>query len=428
MAIELVFGKGKTKMNIKLLIMIADNIKAVDVTNENDIDPRTFDGMISMPITDDRSLDKAIELIRDGYNVNTFESDTDVMIVYDKLSSQMINRFAASFNGCNKIGVIPILNLIPVIIRNKGRGLPIKVTFDGRTYPFLGNIADEQNIPSIDLELNDFFFLFRVNPDFFDELSKKENIKLQNRFDKLQNEYSSYKEEVKKFAEQVKELTAKATEMETEISLKNEEINRLKLTLESCQAQINAKNANDQLLSERSIVYVDIPNNIWDALTDWNRNNSKHAHLYLYAPRLSGAITTGMSIATLFWSFFHLEAEQIIKLQQIDIKNSYWAYLYNIRLSINFPDVNDITLDDKKRNYLNDRRVNIKKDYLTANFIVLDCEIKAARNGKIFRLIRETDEITEKRQAIAVIGNMNDSSDDIDRWLAAVGKNDLKCV
>lgn len=34
MAIELVFGKGKTKMNIKLLIMIADNIKAVDVTNE----------------------------------------------------------------------------------------------------------------------------------------------------------------------------------------------------------------------------------------------------------------------------------------------------------------------------------------------------------------------------------------------------------
>lgn len=92
--------------------------------------------MRSMPITDDRSLDKAIELIRDGYSVNTFESDTDVMIVYDKLSSQMINRFAASFNGCNKIGVIPILNLIPVIIRNKGRGLPIKVTFDGRTYPF----------------------------------------------------------------------------------------------------------------------------------------------------------------------------------------------------------------------------------------------------------------------------------------------------
>lgn len=65
---------------------------------------------------------------------------------------------------------------------------------------------------------------------------------------------------------------------------------------------------------------MDIPNNIWDALTDWNRNNSKHSHLYLYAPRLSGAITTGMSIATLFWSFFHLEAEQIIKLQQIDIK------------------------------------------------------------------------------------------------------------
>lgn len=72
--------------------------------------------------------------------------------------------------------------------------------------------------------------------------------------------------------------------------------------------------------------------------------------------------------------------------------------------------------------------MNIKKDYLTANFIVLDCEIKAARKGKIFRLIRETDEITEKHQAIAVIGNMNDSSDDIDRWLAAVGKNDLKCV
>ena len=134
-----------------------------------------------------------------------------------------------------------------------------------------------------------------------------------------------------------------------------------------------------------------------------------------------------MSIATLFWSFSHLEAEQIIKLQQIDKKNSYWAYLDNILHSINFPDVNDITLDDKKRNYLNDRRVNIKKeDYLTANFIVLDCEIKAARNGKIFRLIRETDEITEKRQAIAVIGNMNDSSDDIDRWLAAVGKNDLR--
>lgn len=85
MAIELVFGKGKTKMNIKLLIMIADNIKAVDVTNENDIDPLSFNGMRSMPITDDRSLDKAIELIRDGYSVNTFESDTDVMIVYDKL-------------------------------------------------------------------------------------------------------------------------------------------------------------------------------------------------------------------------------------------------------------------------------------------------------------------------------------------------------
>mgnify|MGYP001114509071 CR=1 FL=1 len=217
-------------MNIKLLIIIADNIKAVDVTNENDIDPLSFNGMRSMPITDVRSLDKAIELIRDEYSVNTFESDTDVMIVYDKLSSQMINRFAASFNGCNKIGVIPILNLIPVIIRNKGMGLPIKVTFDGRTYPFLGNIADEQNIPSIDLELNDFFFLFRVNPDFFDELSKKENIKLQNRFDKLQNEYSSYKEEVKKFAEQVKELTANATEMEKEISLKNEEINIGKLS------------------------------------------------------------------------------------------------------------------------------------------------------------------------------------------------------
>lgn len=413
-------------MNIKLLIIIADNIKAVDVTNENDIDPLSFNGMRSMPITDVRSLDKAIELIRDEYSVNTFESDTDVMIVYDKLSSQMINRFAASFNGCNKIGVIPILNLIPVIIRNKGRGLPIKVTFDGRTYPFLGNIADEQNIPSIDLELNDFFFLFRVNSDFFDELSKKENIKLQNRFDKLQNEYSSYKEEVKKFAEQVKELTAKATEMETEISLKNEEINRLKLTLESCQAQINAKNANDQLLSERSIVYVDIPNNIWDALTDWNRNNSEHAHLYLHAPKLSGAVVNGTSIATLFWSFSRLNADQIIERQRFDKNNAY--YLFEKKINSLMYSLDNIKLDDNRCGYLKNRSVNINSDYVTADFIVLDCEIKAAKKGKIFRLIRETDEITEKHQAIAVIGNMNDSSDDIDRWLAAVGRNDLKCV
>ena len=414
--------------------MIADNIKAVDVTNENDIDPLSFNGMRSMPITDDRSLDKAIELIRDGYSVNTFESDTDVMIVYDKLSSQMINRFAASFNGCNKIGVIPILNLIPVIIRNKGRGLPIKVTFDGRTYPFLGNIADEQNIPSIDLEPNDFFFLFRVNPDFFDELSKKENIKLQNRFDKLQNEYyksqneySCYKEKVKKFAEQVKELTAKATEMENEISLKNEEINRLKLSLESCQAQINAKNANDQLLSERSIVYMDIPNNIWDALTDWNRNNSEHAHLYLHAPKLSGAVVNGTSIATLFWSFSRLNADQIIERQRFDKNNAYLCYLF-IKKNSQMHSLDNIKLDDNRCDYLKNRSVNINSDYVTADFIVLDCEIKAARKGKIFRLIRETDEITEKHQAIAVIGNMNDSSDDIDRWLAAVGKNDLKCV
>lgn len=106
-------------MKSKLLIMIADNITAADVTNINDISYLSFDGKKSLSIIDNNSILNAINHIKDFYSIDCFEKDMDIMIVYDKLSSEIINYLSESFTGCDRLGIVPFESIALIIVRNK---------------------------------------------------------------------------------------------------------------------------------------------------------------------------------------------------------------------------------------------------------------------------------------------------------------------
>lgn len=402
-------------MKSKLLIMIADNITPADVSSIDDISFLSFDGKRSMPISDKKSLDKAIGHIRDFYNVETFEDDTDVVIVYDKLSSEMIEYFAASFVGCDKFGVIPFGRIIPEIIRNRKAELPAVLTFDHSSFNF-GETGSSQSAP-IDVELNDLLFLYYVSPDYFSDVSSAQLDELMQQLEASNKEKKELNEKVSVLSEQVKNLG---------VSLSNKiaEMDQIKKDYEKLKAQVDAENAKKRKLTERSIVYLVIPDNVWNARNDWNaehKDKYDKARLYMNQPCLSGKIKKGQEIAGLFWSFTKLSSSEIGNLQFANPND------------MNHGRVSAIISNDYlfKRNYLNKRGIsglNYSRNLNTIITTINGCCLISESDGRLFRLIKETDEITEQKEAIAVIGNESDTREDIDKWLAEIGRSDLKCV
>lgn len=385
-------------MKSKLLVMIADNITAADVSNKSDISYLSFDGKRSMPITDKASINKAIEHIRDFYNVDSFEEDTDVIIVYNKLSSEMIDHFASSFVGCDKLGVIPFERIIPEIIRNRKAEPPAVLNFDNASFDF----GEKNNVQPvhIDVELNDLLFLYYVDSDYFDGVSKKELYELTEKLKASNKDNSSLKMQVSQLSEQIKNLKA-------EISSKNDEIKKLTLSQVNLQAKIDAVEKEKRLMSERSIVRVNIPNNVWNAIEDWNSEHKRdwRVYVFLHTPNFSNV----------------KKGELVAKGLRVSFSKSVNSNTISMISALSAIPSESVMLSNLLRS----------RDVYHSNFCkdkVIDCEIKAEKNGNVFRLIKETDEIKEQNQAIAVIGNENDTREDINKWLVEIGRSDLKCV
>lgn len=417
-------------MKSKLLVMIADNITAADVSSIDDISFLSFDGNRSMPISDKKSLDKAIGHIRDFYNVETFEDDTDVVIVYDKLSSEMIEYFAGSFVGCDKLGVIPFANIIPEIIRNRKTELPAVLTFDHSSFSF-GETESSQPA-HIDVELNDLLFLYYVAPDYFSDVSSTQLDELMQQLEASNKEKKELNEKVSVLSEQVKKLGAS-------LSQKIEEAKKLESSLKHLEGLAEAENARRKLLAERSIVYADIPDDIWNAYVDWNNDEYigkiSKAYLYLFAPKLSGDVVSGEKVTSFFWSFSRLEKSELLKNQSVNLSVISEIFEKNSSLSFSHLTKSAFGVAEKARpvarksideKYLQNK--GIKASYINDKLIVFDYKVNAEKSGKLFRLLKETDVIKTQNQAIAVIGNENDTREDIDKWLAEIGRSDLKCV
>lgn len=404
-------------MKSKLLVMIADNITAADVSNKSDISYLSFDGKRSMPITDKASIDKAIEHIRDFYNVDNFEEDTDVIIVYNKLSSEMIDHFAGSFVGCDKIGVIPAANMIPEIIRNKKAELPVELSFDQSLFRI--GVFDNDLSTHIDVELNDLLFLYYVDSDYFDGVSKKELDELTKQLNSSNKDNSSLKKQNNQLSEQIKNLKA-------EISSKNDEIKKLKLSQVNLQAKIDAVEKEKRLMSERSIVRVNIPNNVWDSIEDWNSEHKRDGRVYvfLHTPNFS-SVKKGECIS----KGLRVSFSKSVNLDKEPVATNDSSNVLGLGLCRAAPAVSAIMpMDFVKLSNLFDRNGVKHSNFGKGLDIVIECAIKAEKTGEVFRLIKETDKITEQNQAIAVIGNENDTREDIDKWLVEIGRSDLKCV
>ena len=142
------------------------------------------------------------------------------MIVYDKISSEIIKYLSESFSGCDRLGIVPFESIALIIVRNKNIALPVEVVFDGIVHAFGEKDSDE--LTRLSIVLNDLIFLYYSNEVHFDSVSKSEIIELRNQVDFYRSKYEDLYVQI---SDLKKELTIK----NYEITKKNDELSKMKI-------------------------------------------------------------------------------------------------------------------------------------------------------------------------------------------------------
>lgn len=114
------FHKGVIMEYQVLIFMTEKYLSAVEMVSENDCERISIDGNETVEYKDEKDIRKFCDYIKEYYSIDEFSDlEMEIDLVYGNTEQRYLTHFINLIKGCNKISVIELKKILPVILLQK---------------------------------------------------------------------------------------------------------------------------------------------------------------------------------------------------------------------------------------------------------------------------------------------------------------------
>ena len=230
---------------IKLIIILDNNITAINASNKNKSEIITICGEESIPLRGESSIDEVVENIKDYYSIIDFSGKCiNTIIIKNKVSEKLAVYAFEKCAGSKDINIVNMLTLAPMLVRNKGLDLPASISLNGISYCIDDNgvaLADNTDTAT-EITYDDLLFLFWVKPELLSS-NYKELAEYKDKCNNQSKEIDRLNQEIEKLNKKLYPATSPkiADKITNENTVYNHALQSHELNKNNVQARFDNK-------------------------------------------------------------------------------------------------------------------------------------------------------------------------------------------